>query len=115
MTGQKVAHCHKKIRTVAQELCGATYDTLMENNEVYSRWKAGNPDCKNGVELRERFIRKNWGRFVEGARTTLGLLLRSAIDDKAKEEIVEILALDQTLRRGRQQPTVLLGSAPTES
>lgn len=107
---KKISHCHKKIRDVAQELAGGTYDILMEDNNIYSTWKKQNPDVQ-GVALRERFIKKNWSRHIDAARTTLGLLLRSPIDDKAKEEIVEILALDQTLVRGRKEPSLLMGQA----
>jgi hypothetical protein len=43
------------------------------------------------------------------ARATLGALLREPIDEKVKDEIVEILALDQTLIRGRKNPSVVMG------
>lgn len=106
---KRVAHCHKKIKSVAQELAGGTYDMLMEDNAIYSQWKKSNPDLQ-GTALRERFIKKNWSKHIDAARTTLGLLLRGAIDTQAKEEIVEILALDQTLVRGRKEPTFLMGT-----
>jgi hypothetical protein len=106
-------HCHKKIRDVAMELAGGTYDIVMENNKVYTEWKRQNPGLE-GVALRERFVARNWSKHIDAARTTLGLLLRSAIDDKAKEEIVEILALDQTLMRGRKEPQFIMGALPPQ-
>lgn len=112
---QKIAHCHKRIRDVAMGLAGGTYDMLMSDNRIYDEWKRQNPDLdvRNLVcraQLRERFIKKNWSKHIDAARTTLGLLLREPIDDKTKEEIVTILALDQTLMRGRLNPSVILGS-----
>lgn len=112
---QTGAHCHKHVAKIAKEAASASYDELMSQDILYSAWKKSNPDCVNGptvnsVELRRRFVARNWGKYIPLARTTLGLLLSQPIDNKLKDEIVEILALDQTLIKGRVNPAVIAGS-----
>ena len=92
---QKAAHCHKHIAKVAREAAAASYDELMSDNMLYSAWKRKNPRLVTDPKrLKQKFVNDKWGLYVAFARATLGLLLREPIDDKVKEEIVEILALD---------------------
>lgn len=96
------AHCHKVIRKVAQALAGELYEVLMGDNFVRAEWKKQNPECTE-KQLCTKFVARNWGRCIETARATLALQLRDPnIPEKQKEEIVEVLALDNTLRRGRR-------------
>ncbi len=103
------AHCHKRIAKVAKECCAATYDELMSSsNLLYETWKKKNPGLE-GNRLRQHFVNSKWGMFVEAARATLACLLREPIDEKTKLEIVEILAMDSTLIRGRVNPARVAG------
>jgi len=99
-TGQTV--CHVYIRKVAKELCAETYEEVMSSNEIRDRWKKQNEGCTE-KQLLNRFVERNWPRFIEGARTTLGLMLRGDYPDDWKESIMDILEKDQFLRN-RTQP-----------
>lgn len=106
---ESVAHCHKDIKVVAQGLAHGTYEKLMgASNEVYLEWKKKHPGL-NAKQLEDRFVAKFWGKHISAARATLTLMLRSPIDEKQKEAIVEILTLDATLMRGRREPATVLG------
>lgn len=96
-TGQVV--CHVKVREVAKAAAGQMYEAYMgADNATYREWKRQNPDC-TPRELERRFIEKNWGKCLEFARTTLGLMLRNPeISDTMKDEIMDILEKDQLLR-----------------
>ncbi len=105
------AHCHKAVAKVAKELAGVTYERVMgADNLVFSEWKRQNPDVAgNPVKLRWRFVMKNWGKHIDAARATLACQLRNPIDPALGEEIVEILALDSTLMKGRKNPVQVVG------
>lgn len=105
------AHCHKRIAKVARECCRATYQELMStSNQLYDAWKKSNPAIAHDPARLERaFVARKWGMFVEAARATMALALREPIDDKVKEEIVDILAKDSTLIRGRVKPSQIVG------
>lgn len=105
---------------MAVELAGATYDMLMVDNLLYKTWRDQNPDLVrgpswDGKKLRERFVAKNWGKHIAAARATLVGLLQQPIDESLKEEIMEILALDSTLIRGRANPAILAGEVSTKN
>ncbi len=103
------AHCHKVIAKIARECAGASYDDLMSSsNLVYEVWKRKYPKL-DAKRLRQQFVNCKWGMFVESARATLALQLRNPIDEKTGEKIVEILALDATLIRGRVNPAQVAG------
>lgn len=106
---QKISHCHKKIREVAIALAEESYEAVMGNNWVRAEWKRQHPGMGEKALIKS-FVSRNWPRYIPAARTTLTLLLRSPIDDKAKEEIMEVLTLDATLIRGRQNPAVVMGA-----
>jgi hypothetical protein len=82
----------------------------MSKNEVYAEWKRQNPEATK-QELENRFVAKNWSKFIDGARATLTRLLLEPIDQALKDEIEEALVLDASLIRGRRDPKVLMGSA----
>lgn len=99
------AHVHKLLRETAQSMCHALYDTLMHKNEWYDEWKRQNPGL-GAKALEARFVAKNWGTLVEGARATLAGMLGMPYPEALKEQIYEALLLDRTLRRGRQHTGV---------
>lgn len=92
--------CHKLIRKVAQEAAGQLYETVMGDNKVFAEWKRQNPEASI-KELEKLFIKKNWPKCIPYARSTLALMLRGPLPDHLKEDIVDALAKDQTLRLGR--------------
>jgi sugar-specific transcriptional regulator TrmB len=97
----QAAFCHKQIREVARAAAGELYERFMEQNEYYEEWKKQNPDA-SPAELQRRFIDRNWPKCIDFARKTLALMLkRPDISDEVKEDIVDILAKDQLLLRGR--------------
>lgn len=117
---KKISHCHKHIAKVAKELAATNYDELMSQDILYKAWKAANPDCVRGPtvdakKLKERYVTRKWGMYVTAARATLTLLLRTPIDESLKEEIMEILAQDSTLIRGRVNPATVAGAVVGKS
>lgn len=106
---QKIAHCHKKIRDVAKAAAAEHYEMLMSSsNVVYNMWKKQHPGL-TAKQLQQAFVIRHWSKCIEMARATLGRLLTTSIDDTLKLEIVDILAKDQTLVKGRKNPAVLAG------
>lgn len=107
---RKIAHCHIRIREVAREACALHYEMLMSSsNVVYKIWKKQHPGLTPAA-LQRKFVDAHWGKCIELARATLGALLREPIDENTKEEIVQILALDQTLVKGRKNPAIVAGA-----
>lgn len=94
------AHCHKLVAKTAREAAGELYDLLMSNDKMFTEWKRQNPGCSS-KQLESRFIEKNWGRCLQIARATLAMLLNGPLEECLKDQIVEALCLDTTLRRGR--------------
>lgn len=106
---RKIAHCHWGLKAVAEELCGAAYEEVMRHDKLYKSWQEQNPGVSK-KDLQKLFIAKRWGRFVAPARATLAHMLTRPIDEKQKEEIMEMLVLDSTLIRGRKNPAMLAGT-----
>ena len=106
---KRVSFCHEQVAKTARGLCEASYDELMSQDILYSTWKKTHPGA-GPKALRKLFVEKNWSKYIEAARTTMALLLRSPIDDKTKEEIVDVLAKDATLIQSRLNPAVLAGT-----
>jgi hypothetical protein len=95
-TGQKV--CHIKIAEVAKSAASHLYDTMMEENCFYEMWKKQNPDA-TPKQLEQRFVQKNWTKCIDFARTTLTLMLtKDDVSEGVKDEIMEILEQDQSIR-----------------
>ena len=102
------AHVHKQIASVARAAAAELYDVVMENNEVFSEWKRQHPGA-SAKGLLAAFVERNWGRCIPMARATMARLLESpTLDDAVKMEIMEVLELDSTLKKGRTNPTVQL-------
>lgn len=112
--GQKISHVHKKVAEVAKALTEENYELVMGNNLVRAEWKRQHPGMGEKA-LVKTFVARNWSKYIPMARTTLTLLLREPIDEKTKEEILEVLALDATLIRGREQPKVFMGTQPAQN
>lgn len=105
----KISHAHKLVARTARESAAELYEIVMSANDVRAEWKRQNPGASERVLL-SRFVEKNWVKCIPLARTALGLLLRQdSISEGQKEEIVEALALDTTLQRGRVEPATVLG------
>lgn len=112
---RKISHCHKKIREVAKEAAALHYEMLMSSsNVVYQMWKIQHPGL-NAKQLQQAFVNRHWSKCIEMARATLGALLTQPIDETTKLEIVDILALDATLIRGRKEPAILAGELQQQS
>lgn len=108
---RKISHCHKDIAKVAKALAEASYDELMSNNMLYEAWKKKWPHLVGDpVKLKRQYVANKWGLYVDAARATMALTLREPIDEKVKEEVVKILALDSTLIRGRVNPALVAGA-----
>jgi hypothetical protein len=94
------AHCHKMVAEIAKEAAGQLYERLMGEDIYYKEWRRQNPDC-TAKELERRFIAKNWGKCIDFARATLATMLNGPLPDSLKDEIVDALSKDASLRRGR--------------
>lgn len=106
---QKVSHCHKRIRTVAQEITRASYEDLMSSsNEVYAQFKR-QTEALTPSQREQRYVDLFWPKAIDAARATLTRLLTEPIAEALKEEIVEILSLDASLMRGRRNPSLVMG------
>ena len=95
------AHCHVRVREVAQQAAGQLYERLMGDNYYYDLWKQQNPGL-SPQELEKRFVEKNWGRCLDFARATLAAMLRSPnVNERLKDEIMDVLEKDWMLVKGR--------------
>ncbi len=99
---RRLGHCHKQIAEIAKEAAAEHYEVLMSaSNFSFDSWKKTHPDL-HGPALQAAFVREHWGKYLGFARATLAqLLLSPTIDETQKEAIVDILALDSSLTRGR--------------
>lgn len=97
------AHCHRQVMDIAKALAGEMYEMLMGNDMFWRIWKKQNPDATR-KQLEERFIERNWGRFIGEARKALVMMLKDpSISETAKDQVVDVLEKDDSLIRGRQQ------------
>jgi hypothetical protein len=95
------AHCHFKVRDAAKLIAGMVYDRLMANDLCYATWKQQNPGV-TAKELERRFIERNWGMCLGSARQYLAAQLSNPnVPEAQKIEILDVLAKDNTLIRGR--------------
>ena len=100
----RLTFCHKEVRKVAQAACHELYDVLMQDNRLYEEWKRQNPELSPHT-LETRFVAKNWPRCIEFARATLAhMLTRADINEKVKDQILEVLVLDASVPVGRTPP-----------
>jgi hypothetical protein len=95
------AHCHVQIREVAKVAAGELYERLMGDDFYYQAWRKQNPEC-SAKELERRFIEKNWPKCLAFARATLAqILTQPDVPESTKAQILDVLAKDNTLMRGR--------------
>jgi len=106
--GNSAAHVHKLVAKTAKGIAEDLYETLMQNNELYTAWKLQHKGLGD-KQLRVAFVKKNLSRCLEPARTTLTLMLRGTLDESLKETISEALILDAQLVRGRQNGSTIIG------
>jgi hypothetical protein len=107
---RRVQHAHKLVARVAKEAAHELYEVSMGDNVLRAEWKRQNPGATE-KQLIDRFVKRNWGKCLAFARATLARLLTQPIDERLKEEIMEALVLDQSLRLGREQ--IQIGKLPT--
>lgn len=100
--GKSGAHVHFLIAGVAQGMAHEVYAELMQRNDWYSLWKAEFPDL-NSKQLEERWVSRNWGKFIEGARATLAGMLAQPLDEVQKQDILDALIKDASLKKGRRE------------
>lgn len=93
-------HVHKQVAHTAVGLCYELYDTLMQDDVLYTAWKKANPDA-TARQLELRFVKKNVERCIPAARATLTAMMVNTTDEALKETIYEALLADNTLLRGR--------------
>lgn len=101
-------HAHKLVAETAKAMAHELYDTLMQDDLLFTTWKKQNPGLgPKGLE--NAFVKRNVDKCVEVARATLAVMLRNpATDEAVKETIYAALCLDQQLVRGRKNPMQVL-------
>lgn len=100
MTFQKTGQtlCHVQVREVAKGIAGELYERLMGEDKFYQAWKRQNPEA-TAKELETRFIERNWGRCLQAARASLVATLKDPkVPEWMKEEVIDVLEKDQSLR-----------------
>jgi len=96
-----IAHRHIQIREVAKAAAGHLYERLIGDSRYYEAWKRENPDA-GPQELEHRFVERNWPKCIPYARESLAEMLRRPdVPETAKAQIMDVLAKDQSLIRGR--------------
>ncbi len=112
MGRNSVAHCHRRVTDVAREAAAELYEGTMRDNLVRGAWKAQHPGLSE-AGLLAAFVKRFWPGCIPFARATMARLLAApTIDPSLKEEIMDALALDNTLLRGRANPKEVLGEIP---
>ncbi len=96
------AHCHFLIKETAQGICHELFDQLMQDDMLFGLWKKRNPGLTT-KQLEAKFVAKMWGKpeALQGARATLATMLNHPIDDVLKNQILDALVLDNSLKFGR--------------
>jgi|SRR6516162_7288347 hypothetical protein len=98
LTEGKTRVCHVRVRDVARAAAAQLYEAVMQNNEACKVWREQNPGA-TAKQLEDRFVEKNWPKCIDFARQTLTLLLtRDDVAESTKDEIMDVLEKDQSLR-----------------
>ena len=105
---RNAAACHKMVREVALALCHETYDTFMQNDQLYHGWQAQNPGLTKD-EFEKVWVNKNWPDYIPAARATMAQMLSRPLDEDLKEQISEALILDASLIKGRRNAPEIVG------
>lgn len=93
-------HTHFRIADFARDLCLASYEAAMRNNDVYAAWKRRFPLCSER-QLQVKWLAQHKAAHIAPARAILAGMLSSPIDDGLKEQIKDALVMDNFLVRGR--------------
>jgi hypothetical protein len=93
-------HAHKLVAKIAEEAAKELYEVVMGDNVIRAEWKRQNPGL-NEKMLIAKFVKKNLAKCIPFARATLTRMLTVTVDEGLKEEILDALVLDASLRRGR--------------
>lgn len=103
-------HAHNMVASVAVNAAYESYEVLMANNQLFSAWKAKHPGASaKGLAL--AYVKRYAESHIPIARATLAALLTSpTISEDYKESIVEALALDASLQRGRMAGAEVIGT-----
>lgn len=101
-------HCHEMIAETAKAMAHEVFDELMKRNDWWANWQNQNTDLSTIKELEVRWVEQTWGKFISEARGALAHQLTLRIDVAIKEQIMEALALDHSLIRGRPRSGGLL-------
>lgn len=96
---KKPKACHRVIATIAEEMAGNFYECRAPDDQFYKQY----PN-------QEKFIKREWWRFIEMARQSLWSIIQGQADMKMmkegksmemiehmKLEIMEVLGLDAEL------------------
>ena len=79
--------CHKLVAKTAKEICAAVYEELARDNAFYNAW----PNQR-------AFVRVHWAQFIEHARSTMTDMLTGNYPESMKDEIMDALTKDWSLR-----------------
>jgi hypothetical protein len=79
---------HRLIASTAMSMAAELYDTMAQDDEWYKQHRS-----------QKKFVRTQWPKLINDARTTLGGMLHanSGMSEMAKAEIYEALVLDASL------------------
>lgn len=104
------AHAHKLVAIHAQELAYILFNELAQDNRLFEAMKKRWPRATTTKALERAFMLSVWPRCIGASRATMAGMLNLAIDPDVKEAISEALILDRTLRKGRINPSQIIGS-----
>lgn len=107
----KIKHCHKLIADTAKAMAHALFDEMMSKDAIWSEFKRQHPGL-SPTQMEDKFVRHLWPQLVEQARATLAAMLATPIAEPLKEDIMDALVRDQSLKRGRsREGDLVLGAA----
>ncbi len=90
--------CHQLVAKIAREAAGELYEKMMGIDGFFSAWKAANPSL-SAKALEAKFVATRWPACIPFARATLAQLLTNDLDPAVKDDIMEALVLDSSLRQ----------------
>lgn len=84
---KRQVYCHSLIKKTAQEIAGAAYEQLAQDDTFFKIW----PNQKD-------FINKNWSAFIKETRRVLATMLADPnFNEVAKADIADALIKDAQL------------------
>jgi len=94
-SGDPIAHL--AVAKIAREAAAELYETLMGDNQLRAEWLRQHPG-KTEKQLLMLFVRKHWGKCIPFARATMARMLDSPLPPHLKDEILDALIKDRSLR-----------------